>query len=239
MVGAMFNPALDVKALAERYREKNRLQIRDLFVPELADRMFHCLTRELAWGVVYNEGETVVRLSRDDLRAMPQEERARRVGAATRRARMEFQFVYHAHPMVEDYRAGKDKGHFIRDIFECINSHPMLDFIHAVTGISSVIKANAQATLYAPGHFLTRHNDGADEKMNRRIAYVLSFTKGWHPDYGGLLQFYDDRNEVTDVFVPRFNTLSIFTVPQYHAVSCVAPYAPLGRLAITGWFEDP
>ena len=43
----------------------------------------------------------------------------------------------------------------------------------------------------------------------------------------------------TDVFVPRFNTLSIFTVPQFHAVSCVAPYAPMGRLAITGWFQDP
>jgi SM-20-related protein len=239
MVGAMFNPALDVKALAERYREKNRLQVRDLFVPELADRIFYCLTRETPWGVVYNEGDRVVRLSKDELRAVPQEERARSVDAAILRARTGFQFIYHAYPMVEVYLEGANKGFFLRDVFEAINSDTMLDFIRGVTGISTVIKADGQATLYAPGHFLTSHNDGADEKRHRRVAYVLSFTKDWHPDYGGLLQFYDERNDVTDVFVPRFNSLSIFTVPQFHAVSCVSPFAPLGRFAITGWFQDP
>ncbi len=58
-------------------------------------------------------------------------------------------------------------------------------------------------------------------------------TRDWDPDWGGLLQFYDAEKNVEQVFVPRFNTLSLFTVPQSHAVSAVAPYAPVGRLAIT------
>ena len=235
----MLNPALDADALAARYRMKKRLQIRDVLQPDLAERIFQCLTRETPWGVVYNEGERTITLSPQELRAMPQAERGRRVAAASERARTEFQFVYHAYLMLQNYKAGIDKGLFLHDVLEAINSEVMLEFVRKVTGISTVVRADAQATLYAPGHFLTRHNDAADEKLHRRIAYVLSFTKNWHPDWGGLLQFYDDENEITDVFVPRFNTLSIFTVPQFHAVSCVAPYAPMGRLAITGWFQDP
>jgi Rps23 Pro-64 3,4-dihydroxylase Tpa1-like proline 4-hydroxylase len=235
----MLNPALDVAALAARYRQKQRLQIRDVLLPDLAGRIYLCLTRETPWGVVYNEGEHTITLSPQELRALPQAERARRVSAATERARTEFQFVYHAYLMLQNYKAGHDKGLFLHDVLEAINSEPMLGFVRQVTGISTIIRADAQATLYAPGHFLTRHNDAADEKLHRRVAYVLSFTKNWHPDWGGLLQFYDDENEITDVFMPRFNALSIFTVPQFHAVSCVAPFAPMGRLAITGWFQDP
>ena len=235
----MFNPGLDTAMLADRYRAKQRLQIRDVLLPDLAERVFQCLTRETPWGVVYNEGSNTITLTPQDLQAMPQAERARRMSAAAERARTEFQFVYHAYLMLHNYKAGVDKGLFLHDMLEAINSEPMLDFVRKVTGISSIVRADAQATLYAPGHFLTRHNDAADEKLHRRVAYVLSFTKNWHPDWGGLLQFYDDENEITDVFVPRFNALSIFTVPQFHAVSCVAPYAPLGRLAITGWFQDP
>ena len=234
----MLNPALDVESLAVRYRARQRLQIRDVLLPELADRVYQCLTHETPWGVVYNEGERTVVLSQQDFRLMPQSERARRIGAAVERARSEFQFIYHAYPMLQNYTAGLDKGLFLHSVLEAINSEPMLEFVRRVAGITSIVKADAQATLYAPGHFLTRHNDAANTSLRRRVAYVLSFTKYWRPDWGGLLQFYDEEN-ITDVFVPRFNALSIFTVPQFHAVSCVAPYAPLGRFAITGWFQDP
>lgn len=235
----MLNPALDVAVLAERYRARQRLQIRDVLLPDLAERIFQCLTRETPWGVVYNEGERTIRLSPQELRAMPLSERARRVAAAAERARSEFQFVYHAYLMLQNYKAGLDKGLFLHDVLEAINAEPTLEFVRRVTGISSIVRADAQATLYGPGHFLTRHDDAADARLHARVAYVLSFAKNWQPDWGGLLQFYDDDNDITDVFVPRFNALSIFTVPQFHAVSCVAPFAPLGRLAITGWFQDP
>lgn len=235
----MLNPILDADALAARYRVKQRLQIRDVLVPELAERLFHCLTRETPWGVVYNEGETPVTVPFDALRAMPHPERARRVAEATRRASNEFQYLYHAYLLLSNYRAGTNKDLFLNEFFEAINGEPFIAFIRRVTDVATIVKADGQATLYAPGHFLRRHNDGADQSLHRRVAYVLSLAKNWHPDWGGLLQFYDENDDVTDVFVPRFNSLSIFTVPQFHAVSYVAPYAPVGRLAITGWFQDP
>ncbi len=234
----MLNPSLDVTELKSRYREKQRLQIADILDADLAERIHLCLTRETPWGVVYNEGVRNVTVEAEELRQMLPEERGRRAMAATQRARDGFQFLYHAYLMLQNYKAGKNKELFLNAVFEQLNAEPMLDFVRAVTGVSTIVKCDAQATLYAPGHFLTRHNDDADASMKRRVAYVLGFTKSWHPDWGGLLQFYDDDNAVTDVFMPRFNSLSLFTVPQFHAVTYVAPYAPMGRLAITGWFQD-
>lgn len=235
----MLNPKLDVAALKERYREKQRLQIADVLDAELAERIHYCLTRETPWGVVYNEGAKNITVDNDTLRTMAPARRAELMAMATQRAKSEFQYLYHAYMLLSNYQAGRNRDLFLNTVFEGLNSEPMLAFVREITGIDTVIKADAQATLYAPGHFLTRHNDGADPTMHRRVAYVLGFTKSWHPDWGGLLQFYDDDNAVTDVFLPRFNSLSIFTVPQEHAVTYVAPYAPIGRLSITGWFQDP
>jgi Rps23 Pro-64 3,4-dihydroxylase Tpa1-like proline 4-hydroxylase len=39
-------------------------------------------------------------------------------------------------------------------------------------------------------------------------------------------------------FIPRFNALNLFTVPQRHNVSAVPPVAPVDRFSITGWFGD-
>jgi Rps23 Pro-64 3,4-dihydroxylase Tpa1-like proline 4-hydroxylase len=69
----------------------------------------------------------------------------------------------------------------------------------------------------------------------RRIAYVINLTRGWRPDWGGLLHFADDEGNVVDTFFPHFNSLSLFTVPQNHFVSYVAPYAQGKRSAVTGW----
>ncbi|MBD8524978.1 2OG-Fe(II) oxygenase [Pseudoxanthomonas sp. CAU 1598] len=108
-----------------------------------------------------------------------------------------------------------------------------------LTGFTDIRKVDAQATRYLPGHFLTAHDDdGSPTGQIRRVAYVLSLSERWHPDWGGLLNFYDgDSGQIQDTFVPAYNTLSLFTTPQYHAVSTVAPYAPLPRLSITGWLR--
>ena len=235
----MLNPALDRAALAERYQSKNRIQIRDVLAAQPADDLFDILTRATEWSLVWREADGHVEAKRlAEMSALPAEQRARIISGIHARARNEFSFIYQANLMAENYAAGKDPQHPLNRVFEYLNGAEFMALIRSVTGIESVAKADAQATLYAPGHFLNTHDDRiAGHK--RRVAYVLSMTKDWNPDWGGLLQFYRDDNSVDDVFVPRFNTLSLFTVPQSHAVSCVAPYAPARRLAITGWFVDP
>ena len=61
-------------------------------------------------------------------------------------------------------------------------------------------------------------------------------------DYLGLnieetMAFGDGGNEVVETFTPQLNSLSLFSVPQLHQVSLVAPWAGSARYSITGWFR--
>ena len=57
------NPSLDRDQLARDYSQRGRLQVRDFFVPEHAERIHEVLEKETPWGVAYNEGTRVVQLS--------------------------------------------------------------------------------------------------------------------------------------------------------------------------------
>jgi SM-20-related protein len=232
----VLNPALDADALCAAYQRARRLQIQDVLLPDVAERTFMCLTEETPWGLCYNEGQTPVELTPEKLRGLPAEEAARISAGAIERAGQGIQYLYRYYPIVTNAREGRDKGLYLHDVLKALNTEEVLSFARRVTGIPSLIKASGQATYYAPGHFLTRHDDGMS---HRKVAYVLGFTKGWRSDWGGLLQFSNEENTaVTDVFLPRFNALSLFTVPQHHAVTFVAPFASTGRFSITGWFHD-
>lgn len=123
-------------------------------------------------------------------------------------------------------------------LLEYLNAPDFLQLVRDVTGISELMKADGQATLFAANHYLGRHID-SHVAEGWRVAYVLNMTMDdWHPDWGGYLLFLDDDGDVVEGFRPRFNTLNLFAVPQSHAVSYVPPFAPAGRLAITGWLRD-
>ena len=67
---------------------------------------------------------------------------------------------------------------------------------------------------------------------------MINLSRDWLPDWGGLLQFLDPaERRVVDTFVPLWNSLSLFRVPQPHVVSLVAPWAGSPRYSITGWFR--
>jgi len=104
-----------------------------------------------------------------------------------------------------------------------------------VTGLNDIAFADAQATLYRPGDFLTTHDDKTGGHK-RRAAYVLNMTPGWCPDWGGILQFFDERGNVSQGFVPAFNALNVFRVPAEHAVSQVALFGGF-RYSVTGWLH--
>jgi len=82
-----------------------------------------------------------------------------------------------------------DSG-IIQQCVQWLNSTETLNTIKQITGENDIVAASAQATRYYPGHFLTLHND-LHETEQRRVAYVLNLTPDWHPDWGGLLQFYN------------------------------------------------
>lgn len=153
-------------------------------------------------------------------------------------ARGDYAFRYGHYPLVQSALEGWDPGGPHDLLLEYINAPEFMDLVRTVTGSFDLVKADGQATLFAPQHFLGRHND-SHVGDGWRVAYVLNLTiDEWHPDWGGHLQFFGEDGEITGAFRPRFNALNLLAVPQPHAVSLVAPFAPLGRYAITGWFRD-
>ena len=124
----------------------------------------------------------------------------------------------------------------LQALFEFINGEQMLEFIRNVTGENAIVRADGQATRYTAGHYLTRHRDDPEDE-HRRLAYILSLSDHWHPDWGGLLQFYEDDGTPRDAWAPRFNSLSLFNVRHVHSVTYVTPFAREPRLSMTGWFQ--
>jgi hypothetical protein len=232
------NPALDRAALAARFAAARRVQIRDLLTPETAATVYDVLARGTPWGLAWNDGSTPGDIGNAELGRIAPDRRAamgRALGEQVRRRG--YGFAYHRYPMVRAYLEQWDASGPLHLLLEHINDEPLMDFVRTVTGMPDLAKADAQATLFAPGQFLGVHND-SHVAEGWRIAYVMNFTRDWHEDWGGYLLFYDEDGDVVAGFRPRYNALNLFAVPQRHNVTYVPPWSPVGRFAITGWFRD-
>lgn len=128
---------------------------------------------------------------------------------ATAAQRGDYAFAFARYPILDAYlgRWAPDSPHDI--LLEHINDQPFLDLIRSVTGIAELVKADAQATLFAPSQFLGKHSD-SHVGEGWRIAYVLSLASDdWKPDWGGYLNFLDEDGDIIVGYRPRFNSLSL------------------------------
>lgn len=232
------NRAMDIEAAARLFAQRGRVLIADVLKPSSAEILRGSLLSEVPWRLTYNDGDKNVVLGADALENLGDRGRHELLQGILTRAQDHFQYLFRSYPMVSTYVKGEDPQLFLHHVFEWLNDPRTLDVIRTVTGIRTLLKANAQATLYQPGHFLTQHDDSGYPEQHRRVAYVLNMTRGWRVEWGGLLQFLSADGDVEDVWVPRFNSLALFTVPTPHVVSYVAPFAGQPRYAITGWFCD-
>ncbi|WP_156256085.1 2OG-Fe(II) oxygenase [Sandarakinorhabdus oryzae] len=234
------NPAIDRAAVRAALARDRFVQVEDVLLPDAAETLWSILREATPFGLAW-AGEGAPhgqRLRQDQLRQLsPQQKAAMGNGAAAAARAGYFAFLYGQYPLAEAAREQWHPGHPLYQLFEEINGPEALDFARAVSGIPGLTVADAQATLYGPGHFLTEHDDHV-EKEGRRLAYVLNLTKDWRADWGGYLNILDARGDIVAGLKPRFNCLNLFTVPLQHNVGVVAQFAPIGRYAITGWFRD-
>lgn len=233
----LLNPSLSVAQLAKTYAEQGLVQIPNLLDEESAARIEDILL-SLPWRMVCqgDEKRNIV-LTHEQLRAMSTEERQALEAGIRKRAAENFGFAYFTYPMITAGASGWDRGHPIHAVTQFLNSSDMLALAREITGCPTILKADAQASNYRPGHFLTRHIDDG-RKKERRAAYTLGFTRKWEPDWGGLLMFLDENHDVSRALMPRFNTLTIFDGLRIHSVSAVSAFAAAPRLSIVGWFRD-
>lgn len=234
------NPSLDAASLAKQFRTDGRLQIRDFLTEQSARTIHSILSRETGWGLAWQAGSDGPHgLRRQELASLAQTD-LQSIGAKVHKAvaGKEYAFLYGHYPVLDAYLQKWREGGPHDLLLEHINDEPLLSLVRTVTGIPEIKKADAQATLYGAGHFLSLHDD-SHQGEGWRVAYVMSFClEEWRPEWGGYLLFYDEHGDVVQGFRPRFNALNLFRVPQKHAVSYVPPFAPPGRFAITGWFRD-
>lgn len=232
------NSSLDLQRAAETYARRGIVQIADVFEAPVADAIEATLAGPLPWRVLLtDENDRPAHFSNAEMQALGREKVNAMFKDALARARQNRGFLYNTYPMIEAYLKGWDKGHPIHALTEFINSAEFLGLGRAVTGIAGITKADAHATAYHPGHYLTRHLDHGEDH-ERRAAYVLGFSRGWQPDWGGLLLFLSDRQDVTEGYLPRFNVLTIFDIKYLHTVTQVSSFAGGVRRSVTGWFRD-
>lgn len=235
------NPALDRPALAARFAATSRVQIRDVLTPQSASELQLVLARGTDWGMAVGAGEARPRSFRGGETRTPQGQQAMHEAARAAEqhsARGEYGFRFAHYPMLEALKEGWDPDGPHEVLLEHLNAPDFIELVRSVTGIDSVFKADGQATLFGPNHYLGRHID-SHVAEGWEVAYVLNLAReDWHPDWGGYLLFLDDEGDVIEGFRPRFNALNLFRVPQAHSVSYVPPFAPIGRLAVTGWLRS-
>lgn len=234
------NPEVDRAAAAARFAAEDRVQIRDFLTEEAAQNIHQLLARETPWGLAWRAGADGPHgLRRDEAtRRTPADWQRTSQAIATAMRSQDYAFVYSQYQMLTAVQQGWNEHPALEYLIEHINDEPLMDLVREVTAISQLRKADAQATLFGPNHFLAMHDDGHVEE-GWQVAYVMNFcAEDWRPDWGGYLNFYDEDGDVVAGFKPRFNALNMFRVPQRHNVTYVPPFAPVGRFAITGWFRD-
>ena len=227
------NPALDADALAETYAAHGRLQIREFLNPACADALLGELEQSHAWKLAVNNGDRIINYSDAAFAELGEEKQAKLDRAVILGGRYGFQFRYDSIRLAGEETAAS----LLAGFADFLSSPEMVAFMRTLTGCDAIDFADAHASRYRAGHFLTAHDDAVDT-MGRRAAYVLNLTREWLVDWGGLLLFYDGQGNVERGFTPSFNTLNIFSVPQPHSVTWVNPLAAAPRYAVTGWLRS-
>ncbi|HEX2139124.1 MAG TPA: 2OG-Fe(II) oxygenase family protein [Woeseiaceae bacterium] len=228
--------SLSHDALREAFKRQGFVQVPEVMPRENAERVHKIMLERTSWNLVFaNEGKHID-LPGSQLTSMPAGKVKQLQHAIYAQAREGFQYCYNNYPIYDALKAGMDEGHPLHAFYRWINGEDLLGFARAITGFDDIAFADAQATRYMPGHFLTTHDDSQEGK-NRRAAYIFNFTPRWSEDWGGYLQLLDESGDVRRGLKPTFNALNILAVPQRHNVGIVAPFAAGMRLSISGWFR--
>jgi Rps23 Pro-64 3,4-dihydroxylase Tpa1-like proline 4-hydroxylase len=232
----MLNATLNLDACAEAFARDNRLRITGVLEPDIAAAVGESLRNAIDYQLMMYTGGQARTLDPAELQRMPVAQQRSLHAELMRNAGNGVGFLYESRPLNPDARESSKEFAALSEFVGWLNSSETLDMIGRISGCDDLKSADAQCTRYGPGHYLTRHRDRF-ENEERRLAYVFSFCPHWHPDWGGLLQFFEDDGTPRDAWVPGFNTLSLFDVRHVHSVTYVAPFAAAPRLSVTGWFR--
>jgi Rps23 Pro-64 3,4-dihydroxylase Tpa1-like proline 4-hydroxylase len=217
--------------LARQYAVNKRLRIGSFLTTEASTPLSESVNSVRDYELVFFAGNENKAVRESELRKHSDEVRGNLQAEIYQNASQGIGFLYGRHPITDT----EERSPLV-EFKRWINSPETIDWVRKVTGHSDISHADANVTRFARGEFLTRHNDVAPTET-RRVAYVINLSPQWHADWGGLLQFFESDGTSTEAWTPNFNSLSLFDVAHPHSVTCISPFSPALRLAISGWFR--
>jgi len=222
---------LDLAAIRRDYARDARTRIHHFLPVRIAEELAGYIATKVEFGqafVLEGRGRQATREQLNSLSEADSENLRRQVLEQASRG---IGYWYGRHDVTE---SSPDP---VRAFLRWLNDEETLNVVREITGVVELKRASAQITCFLPGDFLTRHNDVYGDQ-ERRIAYAYYLSRSWHPDWGGLLQFFRQNGEPRDAWSPEFNALNLFDVTHVHSVTNVSAFAPGPRYAVSGWFKS-
>lgn len=229
-------PGCNITTAREAFAKQGYVQIGNILSGQGASSLQRELLQRTDWKRIINGGAQVFETDAEAYQAMDRKERDKIETAAYASATHGFQFQYDMIRVADDAASRGADDSLLCRFARFMNTSETLEFFRSLSGEPDIIFADAQATRYRRGDFLTRHDDAVEGK-HRKLAYVLSLSLQWQPEWGGLLLLNNDEGGIAQSIVPQFNSLTLFKVGQPHSVSFVAPYTGGDRLSVTGWLR--
>lgn len=231
------DPALDPARIAPVFARMGRIHLPGVFSPEAAAEVGAAIAGDVPWVKSWRTTGPSLDGPLADFEGLTPDLRAAFDADMALAAKDGFCFRFDAWRLSDDILAGKRRGGALAPleaVHDFLNGEAFLHFVRTLTGEPRCAYCDVMVSRYRAGDFLSAHDDDIAGKK-RLFAYVLNFTPVWRADWGGVLLFLDEDGHVAEGYSPTFNALNLFSVPQAHAVSYVAPFAAGPRLSITGW----
>ena len=235
----LINPNLDLKKIHSSFKEKGYVVIDNYLKDEVAENLNNFFSNEMPsdwWSIATFPSKDIDGVSY--FRNTPEEynniQKARQFSTDSF-GRNEFSYSFHR--TLDNHFEDCDCTECeIRKYLDGKESH---DLVSKVTDLKITGSNEVFAACYVPGDFLSPHQDSP----NGIIGFVLQLTKDWKPEYGGSLHFLNDDGDIVEnVAIPKFNSLTLFLLPEdkgkLHYVSHVNPGTPEIRLSLTGWYRN-
>jgi len=218
------------------FQRARLVEIPNFLPPQDADRLARFLSEQMPldwWYASTRAGATTLPV---DIRLTPGADTA--IAAARAAATAAWQNSMFSYSFLRTKSHIAQCGCVLCATVAALTSSDALELLECITGVRVSGGSEFFASWYRPGDFLSSHRDVS---RGRKLGMVLQLTRGWRPEFGGLLNFVTDRDDgVSKVIVPQFNSACLFDLPHPsgspHFVSHVAPNVQAHRIAVSGWY---
>ncbi len=234
----MINKHIDINKYKTHFELDRRTRVGHFFEDNIAENLHDTLKTKTPYNLNYVIDNEFKSESESDMKKKNQAELSSMTQTVLDQASKGIGFIYQGYANNPQNKALSLTNESLKPLhaaFDFLNTDACLNVIKEITGDKEIYSAECQFTRFLPGHFLTRHQDEVDSR-NRKYAFVISLTKDWHTDWGGLLQFYFEDGTPKEPYNQVFNAMSLFDIKHIHSVTYIAPFAKRPRLSLTGWF---